>query len=159
MHRLSEYLNFSREKAWVGWLGCVFFAKKLRLDGWGAYFSRKSWGAYFFDKKLRLDSWGAYLSRKSLGWPRPLRKAQESPGKPRRAHGKPRRAQGKLRRAQESAGEPRRAQGAYVSRKAWTPMAGGVSLQKKAGRRWLGACFSRKRLDATGWGCISPEKG
>ena len=33
--------RISREKGWSGWLGRVFLEKKLSLDGWGAYFSRK----------------------------------------------------------------------------------------------------------------------
>ena len=85
---LAGYLftPISREKAWVGWLGRVFLEKKLGLNGWGAYFSRKSlgwitgtrlsrekawvgWlGRVFLEKKLGLDGWGAYFSRKSLGW-------------------------------------------------------------------------------------------
>ena len=37
-------------------------------------------------------------------------------------------------------------------------MAGDVFLEKKARLRWLGASFSRKRLDSDGWGRISREK-
>ena len=71
----------------AGWLGRVFFEKKLGSDGWGAHFLRKSLGPMagarilqekaqagwlarvFLKKKLGSDGWGAYFSRKAwVGW-------------------------------------------------------------------------------------------
>ena len=33
--------RISQEEGLFGWLGRIFFEKKVCLDGWGAYFSRK----------------------------------------------------------------------------------------------------------------------
>ena len=47
--------RISREKGYNGWPGGIFLEKKARLDGLGAYFSRKklgwmAWGRAFLEK-------------------------------------------------------------------------------------------------------------